>query len=1220
MASYRIQQLEFCHTEMFGDLVLTCRTPPMETASKRMLRQVPYRRSFSSDVIMQRNPEVEKRRATALVDQLLLDIYSNVQFSTDYNSATSGKNADELTSIVNCLKMHVERMGSILVRQLKRRDALRRQQNTHCDVITRQLRKLTRGDEDMRFTIQPATGESGYHQWVSAMKMVSQLPGGIPPEFRRRLWLTLAERHLQARGVDWNKVERNCFSEWSHPADSELGVQIVKDLHRTGCSLFCGEDGQENQALLKRVLLAYARWNKAVGYCQGFNMLAALILQVTDKCESEALKMMIYLIEGVLPESYFADSLRGLSVDMAVFRELLRTRLPRLSKHLDTLQSAAKDGNTSYEPPLTNVFTMQWFLTLFCNCLPQPTVLRVWDLIMLEGNEVLLRTALAIWQTLAERIMTVRSADEFYCIMGVLTRELLESDLLDANSLVKAVVSIGPLTELKPLREHYMYNINPWGGIQQAVVDKQLKLYPRERLALDISALKKQYVKLKQRQRQAHIIFSAAISRQPPTNAQKNEDSSSDSSDTELCDEGGEPSDNEEPCQFVHDNPTSNGTNLMKEDNIKPQISATKMLEEKEELETASTSCKVKIEPAESDDENFEFERFLADRVRCLKQHSLPEEDVNLETEKLRLGRRNSERALQIIQENSLILHRILQCQSRLSPSPPLVDANEEFLDIRSSLSEPEIKSSMSPASPEYGNKYTSILEKSKSLDEKYNNLILNQSKTSTSNEGSIVEETLISLSPCKDTANLGDLTVNLDNPTENLKEELIVEKPKILESDDALSFNIEEYKRKLFKDSFALEDNKSLDLPINTEDIPVETFTNIETNSVIDSCSLDEENVILDLSNTTKDLLIKPFKNIDKISPMDKLTLQDLPKTTEVVLKEASENLLTENLALVEDNTFLDLPTTSKDILGEHSQSIDNKSTIDSNSLFEKYDFKPFNLDDYRKPVINNENIKNIVQINNEDKSSNNLENNYSDYISYKINDTLLTIADDTKFSIDEDLNKDNNDIADSTFNVSLDAKETNLDDNKFIDVTAAKSVLVTTHNVEELPMLTIEEIKQKYSKTKTQNSSFYEKSFSDDQKETFSRFTNFKKIYDNEEKSNDTEDPPDVPIEEISPINSKSILDEVKNVENDSATSTCYSYLTSPVSEFYPQLSKSDDEVKENLNDKYTIDYTRTLQSPSPDVSGDKSPSKVFNPFPVSLSSRQSKEVPLKLGLYKK
>lgn len=55
-----------------------------------------------------------------------------------------------------------------------------------------------------------------------------------------------------------------------------------------------------------------------------------------------------------------------------------------------------------YEPPLTNIFTMQWFLTLFSTCLPRETLLRVWDLILLEGNEVLLRTALAIWTQLQE--------------------------------------------------------------------------------------------------------------------------------------------------------------------------------------------------------------------------------------------------------------------------------------------------------------------------------------------------------------------------------------------------------------------------------------------------------------------------------------------------------------------------------------------------------------------------------------------------------------------------------------------------------------------------------------------------------------------------------------------------------------------------------------------------------------------------------------------------
>ena len=65
----------------------------------------------------------------------------------------------------------------------------------------------------------------------------------------------------------------------------------TQDLHRTGCGWFCGQDTPEERASLKRVLLAYARWNKSVGYCQGFNVIAALILQVMDRIEEDALKV-----------------------------------------------------------------------------------------------------------------------------------------------------------------------------------------------------------------------------------------------------------------------------------------------------------------------------------------------------------------------------------------------------------------------------------------------------------------------------------------------------------------------------------------------------------------------------------------------------------------------------------------------------------------------------------------------------------------------------------------------------------------------------------------------------------------------------------------------------------------------------------------------------------------------------------------------------------------
>jgi len=78
----------------------------------------------------------------------------------------------------------------------------------------------------MRFSLAPS--ETGFSQWLDAMKMVAQLPGGMPPEFRTKLWLQLSEKHLADQNIDWGKCERVIFSEFTNPDDEELGVQIVK--------------------------------------------------------------------------------------------------------------------------------------------------------------------------------------------------------------------------------------------------------------------------------------------------------------------------------------------------------------------------------------------------------------------------------------------------------------------------------------------------------------------------------------------------------------------------------------------------------------------------------------------------------------------------------------------------------------------------------------------------------------------------------------------------------------------------------------------------------------------------------------------------------------------------------------------------------------------------------------------------------------------------------
>ena len=79
------------------------------------------------------------------------------------------------------------------------------------------------------------------------------------------------------------------------PGDEALGSQIVKDLHRTGTTGFTSE---QEHAVLKRVLLAYARFNSTTGYCQGFNVLAALILKVMNFDEHLALRVSFSVDEA----------------------------------------------------------------------------------------------------------------------------------------------------------------------------------------------------------------------------------------------------------------------------------------------------------------------------------------------------------------------------------------------------------------------------------------------------------------------------------------------------------------------------------------------------------------------------------------------------------------------------------------------------------------------------------------------------------------------------------------------------------------------------------------------------------------------------------------------------------------------------------------------------------------------------------------------------------
>lgn len=190
---------------------------------------------------------------------------------------------------------------------------------------------------------------------------------GVPGHLRKVIWMKSSGAFVrqQQQPTLYRDLLAAVF-------DEEISEMIKIDLPRTFPDNIYFP---RIQGKLYNVLIAYSNDNSKVGYCQGLNYIAGLILIVT-KDEETTFWLLKHIVEQVTP-NYHTKTMSGLVTDIGVLSELTRIHVPDVYTHVKRI-------GLSWAVLIT-----KWFICLFAEVLPTETVLRIWDCLFSEGSKVI---------------------------------------------------------------------------------------------------------------------------------------------------------------------------------------------------------------------------------------------------------------------------------------------------------------------------------------------------------------------------------------------------------------------------------------------------------------------------------------------------------------------------------------------------------------------------------------------------------------------------------------------------------------------------------------------------------------------------------------------------------------------------------------------------------------------------------------------------------------
>ena len=182
---------------------------------------------------------------------------------------------------------------------------------------------------------------------------------GIPDSLRGYVWQLFANKDKYYDKDLYQNLEKE-------PVKEELEIVIIKDLDRTFplCQFFREKYGNGQRKLYK-VLSAYSKYNKNVGYVQGMGFITAIFLIYMD--EESSFYMLHCLMKKYKLEGLYYDGFPDLKKKCYVFLNLQK-------KYVNSVYKIFQR-----EGIIPTMYLSSWFISLFARTLEFHIVLRVYD-------------------------------------------------------------------------------------------------------------------------------------------------------------------------------------------------------------------------------------------------------------------------------------------------------------------------------------------------------------------------------------------------------------------------------------------------------------------------------------------------------------------------------------------------------------------------------------------------------------------------------------------------------------------------------------------------------------------------------------------------------------------------------------------------------------------------------------------------------------------------